>query len=112
MGVLEFLKKKECEYILCAAIWFDDGKEYPHQPLNINSGLVLCGFRHSCIFSQLGGLVGERKALGIHEKEQGFLTSKNRFVDRMVAMELAYTAKQVPNEVWSTCKELYSEDLY
>jgi hypothetical protein len=47
----------EKEYILCAAIWFDDGKEYRLQPKNITTGLVLCGWRHGCIFPQIGGLV-------------------------------------------------------
>ena len=60
------------EYILCSAIWFDDGNKHAHQPLNITSGVVLCGFRHCSIFPQTGMLVKERNNLGIHEKEQGF----------------------------------------
>ena len=97
---------KEKEYILCAAIWFDDGKEYAHQP--VKTGIVLCGWRHGCIFPQIGGLVKERQQLGIHEKEQGFLTSKNRFVDREEGGSIAFLAKQISEP--TAC--LYSEDLY
>jgi hypothetical protein len=96
------------EYILCAAIWFDDGKEYKLQPTNIKTGLVLCGWRHGCIFPQIGGLVRERQELGIFEKEQGFLTSNNRFVDRTEAAKIAIECKQVQKET----EYLFSEDLY
>lgn len=34
------------ERILCAAVHYDDGKEYVHQPINITSGYVVCGHRH------------------------------------------------------------------
>lgn len=101
------------EYILCAAIHFDDGKEYFFQPYNIKTGIVLCGWRHGCIFPQIGGLVKERQELGIYEKEQGFLTNKNRFVDRNEAAKIARDAKQVSwtDVDWNTV-HLYSEDLY
>lgn len=42
------------------------------------------------------------------EKEQGFITSKNRFVDR-------YEATKIANAAFQTDKiegQLYSEDLY
>jgi hypothetical protein len=96
------------EYILCAAIWFDDGKKYNLQPYNIESGLVLCGWRHGCIFPQIGGLVKERQELGIFEKEQGFLTNLNRFVDRVEGGKIAFESGQT--EELKTY--LYSEDLY
>lgn len=96
------------EYLLCAAIHFDDGKKYNHQPFNIESGLVLCGWRHGCIFPQIGGLVKERQELGIFEKEQGFLTNKNRFVGRKEAGQIAFAAGQTKKLI----SFLYSEDLY
>lgn len=104
------------EKILCAAIWFDDGRQYNLQPKNIKSGVVLCGWRHGCIFPQIGGTVGERQKLGIYEKEQGFLTSKNRFVDRQEAAEIAiktnqFKDKKEAEEVRKT-HYLYSENIY
>jgi hypothetical protein len=33
------------EYILSAAVHFDDGKIYEHQPSNIKTGFVVCGRR-------------------------------------------------------------------
>lgn len=101
------------EYILCAAIWFDDNKKYNLQPLNVDSGLVLCGWRHGCIFPQIGGLVRERQELGIFEKEQGFLTNKNRFVGRLEAAEIAINSGQVQREnLINPMIGLFSEDLY
>ena len=101
------------EYILCAAIWFDDGKKYNLQPYNIESGLVLCGWRHGCIFPQIGGLVKERQELGIYEKEQGFLTNKNRFVGRLEASQIAIKSGQVMEQsLINPSIGLFSEDLY
>ena len=38
------------ERILCAAIWYNDGKKHVHQPINIETGFVICGRRHhNCI---------------------------------------------------------------
>lgn len=100
------------EYILCAAIHFDDGKVYYHQPKNIQSGLVLCGHRHGCIFAQIGGLVGERQQLGIHEKSQGFITNLNRYVERKEAFKIALLANQVKDISEVRGNRLHSEDLY
>lgn len=95
------------EFILCAAVHFDDGKEYQHQPKNITTGLVMCGFRHCSIFTQTKKTVKERIDMGIKE-EQGFLTSKNRFVNRIEGAKIAFEAGQIVKEI----KKLYSEDLY
>ena len=100
------------ERILCAAIWVDDGKYYHYQPKNIDTGLVLCGLRHPCIFQQIGGLVGERKQLGIHEREQGFLTNFNRFVGRKEALVIALEQNQVRDISDVRGSNLHSEDLY
>lgn len=96
------------EYILCSAIWFDDGKEYAGTPYNIESGIVFCGWRHGNIFPQVGGTVTDRQAIGLFEKEQGFITNLNRFVGREEAGAIAYKAGQIdkPNN------HLFSEDLY
>ena len=99
------------EYILCAAIWFDDGNKYPHQPKNIDIGLVFCGYGHANIFQQIGGTMGERRDLGIREREQGFLTSKNRFVDRKEAAKIAIKCGQIEKVKYFKDK-LDSCDLY
>jgi hypothetical protein len=103
-------KRKEAavEYILAAATHFDDGKVNVHQPTNIKTGVVLCGWRHGSIFAQTGLLVMERRNLGVLNETQGFLTNKNRFVGREEAGDIAFKAGQIsePNDY------LYSEDLY
>lgn len=100
------------EYILCAAIWFDDEKEHVHQPKNIKTGLVLCGWRHHCIFPQTGGVLNEmpmkaeRINKGIKET-QGFITNLNRFVDRDEAGEIAFAAGQTDKVYHLTSEHLY-----
>lgn len=106
------MKNHQNEKILCAAIWFDNGQKYGHQPPNIDTGIVLCGLRHCNIFPQIGGLVRERKELGIHEKEQGFLTNYGRFVNREQAWNIAIEANQIVNPDAAKSGELDSSHLY
>lgn len=85
------------EFILCAAI-------------NFNC-IIICGHRHSdCYITLINLLVKwpKQEHLPCREK-QGFLTSKNRFVDRKEAYLIALEANQIkPTET----KILISEDLY
>ncbi len=110
MDFPEFSRKHE--YILCAAIHFDDGKKHAHQPFNIESGIVYCGWRHGCIFAQLGGTVKERQDFGIFEKEQGFLTNRNRFVGRVEAGKIALACGQIKELKFFGGKMMDSSDLY
>ena len=103
----------EIEKILCAAIWFSNGKQYPYQPKNIDEGIVLCGHRHGVIFQQFRFFatdvlkldVAGRHALEIFEKEQGFLTNFNRFVGREEAAQIAFDAGQTQEKLkWERLK--------
>lgn len=98
--------KIDTEEILCAAVWLDDGKYYPHQPTNIKSGRVYCGYRHCAIFQQIPTPkeLNEQKI----EKVEGFLTSENRFANRKAAAFIAFKVGQT-KELKS---QLTSEDLY
>lgn len=104
------------EYILCAAVWFDDGNKHSHQPKNIETGIVVCGRRHHNCFATIGGRVSERNEIGLREKEQGFLTSLDRFVSREEAAEIALSIGQFANEEEKREVEithyLYSENIY
>lgn len=96
------------EYIICSAIWFDDKIEYVHQPFNIKSGFVICGHRHHNCFNIMSILSNDIKKHIKYEKEQGFITNLNRFVDRKEGAEIAYKAGQTK----TLLTRLYSEDLY
>ncbi len=104
------------EYICCSANYYDDGKKYPHQPININKGFVVTGLRHHSCYATVAAIAGLDEAIRIRysrlnksEKEhQGFLTSKNRFVNRIEAAEIAFEAGQIKERI----KKLHSEDLY
>lgn len=93
------------EYIICAAIHFDDGINYLHQPNNIETGLVMCGRRHHNIWYNWAQVSqGKTK----RKDTQGFVTSKDRFVNRKEGAAIAFAAGQIskPNDC------LFSEDLY
>ena len=95
------------EKILCTAIYMDDGQYYPHQPKNIKSGFVLCGYRHCSILGQELALHPNIRTV---DSVQGFLTTKNRFVSRSEAKAIADARKQCIR--YTNSYELYSEDLY
>ena len=102
------------ELILCSAIWYKDiplkKKGLVNQnPKNVDRGAVFCGHRHPhCMYTMIAitGLRSVTPVIG--EYEQGFLTNKNRFVDREEAAIIAFDAGQIEKEK----QTLYSEDLY
>ena len=106
------------EYILCAAIWYKDiplKKELPDgvmiRPINCDRGLVFCGHRHAQCMYTMVSITGIRSVESeIGEYIQGFLTNKNRFVDREEAMIIAEEADQIIGYTHSN--QLFSEDLY
>lgn len=111
----------ETEYIICSAIWY---KEIPlkkpeilevrgSRPYNIKSGVVVCGWRHSNCIHQIVSITGLRSVYSeIGEYIQGFLTNKNRFVDRKEGWMIAEKSNQIINKESGTEGFLYSEDLY
>lgn len=101
---------RQDEYILCAAVWFDDGIDHKEWCLNGKPGYVICGRRHHNCFSTAYYIDPERKYIK-HEKEQGFITNKDRFVDRIEASEIAFLAGQI-RERTKHPQGLFSEDLY
>lgn len=89
------------EKIVCSAIHYQDGESYVHQPVNIKSGIVICGLRHHNCITTLSNFEGFYKKNNV-TTVQGFLTTENRFVDRLEAHEIHY----------GKSGELYSENLY
>ncbi len=97
------------EIILCAAIWYDDGKHYPHQEIyGVDSGFVIGGFRHNNIIGAFPTNNKHRNDGKEYKTIQGFITSYGRFVNREKAAKMAYESGQIREQV----KRLFSEDLY
>ncbi|MFW6243157.1 MAG: hypothetical protein ACOC2W_03265 [bacterium] len=108
---------KENEYIICSAIWY---KELPlikpdvllirgFAPYNVDKGIVFCGWRHPNCMYQMIAITGLRSCKSeVGEYIQGFLTSKNRFVDRIEGAEIHVKNGGTLNYG----NQLYSEDLY
>jgi len=101
--------------ILCAAIWYKDLpllkpevlKPRGFSPYNVDKGVVFCGWRHpNCIYQKVA-VTGLRDAES-GENIQGFLTSDNRFVDRIEAALIAFESGQTKEKK----AFLFSEDLY
>ena len=95
------------ETIICAALWVKDDIKYVHQPTNIPSGYIIAGWRHGCCFESLKAQVNGACE---YEKIQGFLTSKNRFLDRKEARDFVVKNKQLLRPEFDD--NLFSEDLY
>lgn len=102
----------KAEYIICAAIHFNDGKKHLHQPRNITEGFVICGRRHHNCFTIAALLNGGSVTSYMSEVNgkliQGFFTSKDIFVTRKEAGKIAFEQKQISKQ--TDC--LFSEDLY
>lgn len=102
------------ERIYCAAIWYKDLPTAKYLPTNIDKGIVVEGHRHADIIRTVVNLLGKRTVENgensVGETIQGFVTNKNRFVDRSEAMDIARNANQIISD--TTFRELYSEDLY
>jgi hypothetical protein len=97
------------ERIICAAIHYDMDGEYFHQPKNIDHGFVVCGRRHSNCLSTVAALLPEGKLkITRCTSTQGFITTKDRFVNRQEARDIAVKCGITPDH--ST--DLFSEDLY
>lgn len=109
---LQAIELPTTERILCAAIWYDDGVFRMSTPANITSGIVVTGFRHSYCYAILADLFPDRDYIinnrYNNKTVQGFLTNKNRFVNREEAGDVAYKAGQIID----TIDYLFSEDLY
>lgn len=99
------IRATEKEYIICAAIHFAPFHEFEHQPKNISKGFVVAGRRHHNCFITVSIL---SNGIRFREIEQGFITSKDRFVNRKEAGVIAFEAGQT-NELKTT---LFSEDIY
>ena len=118
-------KEKMNERILCAAIHFNDGKVYEHQPVNVELGFVVTGRRHHNCYATLTAI---GKAIDLEERVlraferldgkrdcQGFITNLNRYVDRKEGWRIAIAANQVVHGAGLSNDEnpiLISENLY
>jgi hypothetical protein len=108
---------KDQEYITCSAIWYKDLPNQTFLPKNIDKGIVVCGHRHCNCIDILKSLSNLRSVTigpdSVGDYVQGFMTSHNRFVDRLEAMQIAILRAQVKEEnLYNPLIGLFSEDLY
>lgn len=105
------------ETIICSAIWYKDLylkkpevlEPRNYRPNNCDRGIVFCGWRHANCLYQMVAITGLRN-YEAGESVQGFLTNKNRFVDRVEGARIALETGQCKQLQFG--KILYSEDLY
>lgn len=108
-----FIKKIDLpEHVLCSAVWYDDGVARVHMPFNCPTGVVACGLRHCNCFAVLAEMFPDRRhIIGGARHRQGFLTSKNRFVDRVEGWAIALAAGQV-EDTGLEGEQLFSESIW
>ena len=94
------------EYIMCAANYYDDGKDYIHKPFNIDKGYIVCGWRHPHCGTTYIAASGDDTW---DSCVQGFFTNKNRFLTRDEGRELARENGQVDKDF---NRILTSEDMW
>jgi hypothetical protein len=108
------------EKIICSAIWYKDLplinpevlEPRGYRPYNVDKGIVFSGWRHGNCQYQMIAITGKRSVKPeVGEIIQGFLTNKNRFVDRKEGAKIALECGQIEKLNYSS-KDLYSEDLY
>lgn len=117
----------EKEFIICAAIYINDGKFHDQQPVNIDEGFVVCGRRHHNCYQTIQSITGLGvndtigdliKSLSIEEirKHQGFVTSLDRYVDRKEGWIIAKNNNQIQYGLYASDNGedsiLISENLY
>lgn len=101
--------KTSGEYIICAAVWFQDGKEHVHQPKNIDLGFVIAGRRHhNCFYTMAACSDKDANRMDFGKQIQGFITNSDRFVDRKEGGKIAHASGQTDK----LRELLFSEDLY
>lgn len=102
------LNNGKIEYVMCAANYYDDNEEHMYQPYNIDKGFVICGWRHGCC--GMSYMAANKDATRWDDCEQGFLTTKNRFLNRAEALVLVKETGQLKGDIIGG--ELTSEDLW
>jgi len=90
------------EYILCAAIKRVSTRECPKIYWQNDIYDIEIGYRHADILHRFKGEASN------NPYDQGFYTSKGRFVSREEAAKIAFEAGQISEQK----KRLFSEDLY
>jgi hypothetical protein len=106
--------KSKPEYIACSAIWVDDGVVRRGLPANLTTGFVGCGLRHWNCLLAISEVYGFRRNGKYDEgyfdfkKVEGFLTSWDRFVDRIEGAKIAFERGQTDK----LFDRLHSEDIY
>jgi hypothetical protein len=104
------------EKIVCAANWY---KDFPLvkdditstgfvRPINCDRGIVFCGLRHHNCMYQMIAISGKYQHEA-GEEIQGFLTTKNRFVDRKEGAKIWIASG---GTIEYSSDKLFSEDLY
>ena len=76
------------EWIICPAIWIDDGEIYENQPENVKTGYVVYGNHIVDIFFRMTSRsIGEPiniRALKLNEIHEGYYTNFKRFVEAWI----------------------------
>jgi hypothetical protein len=96
------------ELIMCAANHHNDGVDYQFKPYNIDKGFVISGWRHPNCGEIYSAMNPDNPYWG--DCVEGFLTTKNRFLNRKEALKLVQSNGQLTKNLLGSV--LTSEDLW
>lgn len=100
------------EYIVCSAIWLKSpGQSFNCLVGSVPNGIVLTGLRHKDCLSLVSSLV-PIELIPEFEIIEGFLTSENKFVNRVAARFIAKQAGQITQEQYQEITELNSDLIF
>jgi len=101
------------EKIMCSAIHYNDGFEYENEP--VKTGFIILGRRHKDCNRTLNR-VSFLQSRFLSTVIQGFMTDRNRFVDRNEAFTIAKNNNQIWHHIFDTGTDpevgLTSEDIF
>lgn len=110
-------KTQEIERLICSAIWYKDDVKHDNCNASLTgdyhdaTGIVFCGLRHADCFGVLWLTIPNFKQKP-GNPVQGFLTNRNRFVDRKEAAQIALATGQVKAEELGNYTDLFSEHVW
>ena len=99
------------DYIVCSAIWLRSVESFSSTIGSVPNGIVFPGLKHRDCMSLIDSLI-PKELLPEFEFVEGFLTSENKFVNRVGARFIAKRSGQITQEQYNETTELNSDLIF
>jgi len=100
------------EYIVCSAIWLkSQGQSFSSTIGSVPNGVVFPGLKHKDCMSLISSMI-PIEYFPAFEFIEGFLTSENKFVNRVATRFIAKRSVQITQEQYKEITELNSDLIF